>query len=243
MDNMNYSWTTPQEDEFALLALGAPSPYEALLIPSLMRSPRWLVDLSSRPLEEQERWGEAMRYFVRLLTVQQHKRMALKSPPHGFRLPLLEKLFPRAAYVVIDRNPFDVFASNLKLWKTLIEIYGWEPVSEEQIEEFVLDAYVLHEQAIAQGAPGITLKRVRYEDLVSDPLGQMVRLYEELALGDFDQVRPNLERHLASVVGYQRNHFQLCLRQRQRVESKWGALLQQKKYSFPEEHFGVRSAG
>src|SRR5271170_353968 len=40
MDSMSYSWASPQEDEFALLALGAASPYEALIVPSLMRDPK-----------------------------------------------------------------------------------------------------------------------------------------------------------------------------------------------------------
>ena len=45
MDNMQYSWTSPQEDEFALLCMGAPSAYESLLVPSLMADPRicWIA--------------------------------------------------------------------------------------------------------------------------------------------------------------------------------------------------------
>src|SRR5271170_7170628 len=34
MDHLRYSWASPQEDEFALLILGAPSAYEALIVPS-----------------------------------------------------------------------------------------------------------------------------------------------------------------------------------------------------------------
>jgi hypothetical protein len=239
MDNMKFSWATPQEDEFALLALGAPSPYEALLVPSLMHSPRLLLDLFSRPVEEQERWKEAIQYFIRLLTVQQNKRMVLKSPPHGFKLPLLPALFPGASYVVIERNPYEVFASNLKLWKTLIEMYGLEPISQDEIEEFVLMAYVLHEQAIVEGAPGLTLARLRYEDLVKDPVGQMARLYRELGMGDFDLVRPRLEQHVASVAGHQRNRFRLSQRQMARVDEAWGDLLRQKQYGLPDGYDGA----
>ena len=238
MDNMKYSWATPQEDEFALLALGAPSPYEAVLIPSLMQSPRLLLDLLSRPVEEQERWKEAIQHFLRLLTVQQNKRMVLKSPPHGFKLALLPALFPDASYVVIERNPYEVFASNLKLWRTLIEMYSFESGSDDQIEEFVLAAFLLHEQAIAKGAPGLALARVRYEDLVKDPVAQMARLYEELAIGDFEIVRPRLERHLAAVAGYQRNRFRLSPRQKSRVDEAWGDVLRQKEYGLPNDYVG-----
>jgi hypothetical protein len=61
MDSMKYSWASPQEDEFALLNLDAPSAYEALIFPSLMRDPRSLLDLRHRPPEEQRRWETVLR--------------------------------------------------------------------------------------------------------------------------------------------------------------------------------------
>ena len=95
MDRMSYSWASPQEDEFALLALGAPSPYESLIVPSLMRDPKALVDLRQRSSTEQKRWGDALQRFLLLLTLQQGKTIVLKSPPHGFKLPLLLRSFPK----------------------------------------------------------------------------------------------------------------------------------------------------
>ena len=64
MDRMSYSWASPQEDEFALLALGAPSPYESLIVPSLMRDPKALVDLRQRSSTEQKRWEDALQCFL-----------------------------------------------------------------------------------------------------------------------------------------------------------------------------------
>ena len=75
--------------------------------------------------------------------------------------------------MIIERNPYEVFASNLKLWNTLLDMYSLESASSEQIERFVLAAYLIHEEAIAEGIRKLapeTLARVRYEDLVADPL-------------------------------------------------------------------------
>jgi hypothetical protein len=36
-----------------------------------MRSPESLLDFRQRPREEQDRWAEMLKYFVRLLTLQQ----------------------------------------------------------------------------------------------------------------------------------------------------------------------------
>jgi len=239
MDSMRYSWVSPQEDEFALLSLGAPSAYEALIVPSLMRDARSLLDLRHRSREEQNRWGGALRYFIQLLTVQQGKTIVLKSPPHGFRLPVLPSLFPLARYVVIERNPYEVFASNLKLWHTLLDIYSVESISPDEIEAFVLAAYVLHEDAIAEGVRQVDprlIARVRYEELVADPVGRMARLYDELELEDFEAVRPPLEHYVASVADHTRNHFRLSPAEKQRVDAVWGMLIQDKGYGWPDDH-------
>jgi hypothetical protein len=245
MDNMQFSWTSPQEDEFALLCMGAPSPYEALLVPSLMSHPQVLLDPRQRPAEEQDRWKQMLQLFLRELTVQQNKPMVLKSPTHGFRLPLLPSLFTGARFVIIERNPYEVFASNLKLWHTLLDMYSLESFSSEQIQDYVLAAYPIHEQAIAEGIrnvqPGM-LSHVRYEDLVADPLSQMKRIYSELGLGGFENAAPALEQHIASVSDHQRNRFTLSPAQKDAVDSAWGPLIRAKGYTWPGNWLSLKSS-
>ncbi len=237
MDNMQYSWTSPQEDEFALLCMGAPSAYESLLAPSLMADPQNLLDLRRRSAEEQERWKQRFDLLLRELTVQQNKPMVLKSPTHGFKFPFLPASFPGSRFVIIERNPYEVFASNLKLWKTLLDMYSLESFSAEQIEAFVLAAYLAHEQAIAEGissAPPQTVSRVRYEHLVADPAREMKRIYSELELGGFEDARRAMEQYLASVSGHQRNRLSLSAAQKASVDKSWGSLIREKDYHWPE---------
>jgi omega-hydroxy-beta-dihydromenaquinone-9 sulfotransferase len=233
MDAMKYSWISPQEDEFALLILGSQSPYRALLTPSLMLSPRALLDFRYQAPEDQAQWEQALKYFIRLLTLRQNRPLLLKSPPHGFRLPLLGSLFPQSRFVMIERNPYEVFASNLKLWQTLLEMYSTEGFSFQQIEDFVLAAFVIHEEAIAEGMQRLTpgrLIKVRYEDLIADPYEQMARVYSELGLEGFDGLRPHIERYLTSVADHKRNQFALSVLQRERLESCWGCFIRDKGY-------------
>jgi hypothetical protein len=242
MDSMRYSWISPQEDEFALLAFGAPSAYEALIVPSLMRDARALLDIRQLPPDELNRWGKVLEYFIRLLTVQQGKKVVLKSPSHGFKLPILSTFFPLARYVIIERNPYEVFASNVRLWNTLVDMYGIESISSEEIEAFVLGAYVLHEEAIAEGVRRIDrrlIARVRYEQLVADPVECMAQLYEELELGDFGAMRSRLQKYLTSVADHTRNSFHLSPDQRQRVDSIWGELIDTKGYGWPRDRVAV----
>lgn len=239
MDDMHYSWSSPQEDEFALLGLGAPSAYEALLVPSLMRDVKHLLDLPSRPAEDQNLWWDKFEYFLKLLTIQQGKPMILKSPTHGFRLAILQKRFPGARYVLIERNPYEVFASNLKLWRTLTARYSLERCSQPQLQDFILDAYLLHEKTVSEeirnSPPGLFAK-IRYEELIANPLDQISRLYQALNLGDFTRARPRLESHLDSSSGHRRNRFRLSRAQRELIESAWGGIIEQKGYSWPANY-------
>jgi len=244
MDNMSFSWTSPQEDEFALLALGAPSPYEALIAPSLLRQPGYLLDLNTRTSEEQTCWVATLQSFLSLLTVQQRKPMVLKSPPHGFKLPQLLELFPRARFLLIERNPYEVFASNVKLWRTLLDLYAVEPWSVEDIESFVLEAYVFHEEAISRGArlasPG-QFVRVRYEDFVRDPAKEMKRLYDDLHLTWSDTLQTAIEKHIQGTAGHTRNRFVLSSDQRERIDRHWGMHIQEKGYKFSDEYIQVKT--
>jgi omega-hydroxy-beta-dihydromenaquinone-9 sulfotransferase len=244
MDQMSYSWASPQEDEFALLALGAPSPYESIIVPSLMRDPKMLVDLRLHSPAERKRWGDALRHFLLLLTVQQGKTIVFKSPPHGFKLPLLIPMFPEARYVIIERNPYEVFASNLKLWRTLLSLYAVETSSSDEIEQFVLAAYLMHEEAITEGvriADKGKLAFVRYEELANEPIKRMERLYRELQLGDFEQARAHMEKYLASTAGYARNRFTISSAQKARVENSWGDAIRAKGYFWPEQYLSLGS--
>jgi hypothetical protein len=240
MDEMRYSWHSPQEDEFALLCLGAPSPYEALLVPSLMNNLEALLDLRTRTEPDRKRWEETMTYFLKLLTIQQSKPMVLKSPTHGFRLPALAELYPQARFVIIERNPYEVFASNLKLWRTLLDGYSLEEYSDEDVERFVLEAYVRHERIVGEANGQLArVAMVKYEEIVASPLQETERIYRELELGSIEEARPYVQKYLARVAGHRRNRFEISSAQKQRVEQFWGEWIRSKGYDVPDEYMKV----
>ena len=240
MDEVRYTWHSPQEDEFALLCLGAPSPYEALLVPSLMNEPEALLDLRVRSEQEQQCWSETLAYFLKCLTIQHAKPMVLKSPTHGFRLPTLAAKYPQARFVVIERNPYEVFASNLKLWRTLLEDYSLEEYLDVDIERFVLDAYVRHEAILRDAFGQLSMKSlVCYEDLVAKPIDEIERVYRELQLENFSEAGPHIEKYLVRVAGHKRNQFEISSIQKQNVERAWGDFIQNKGYAFPGEYMKV----
>ena len=71
---------------------------------------------------------------------------------------------------------------------------------------------------------------VRYEDLVDDPVGQMQTIYQSLDLQDFDRVRPVLEEHLAGLVGYRTNKYEISPETRDEISRRWQPYIE--KYGY-----------
>lgn len=198
MDGMRVSSVSPQEDEFALLNLGARSPYEAMLFPHgfarAMQSLRWdTLDAAA-----QARWLGALREFLSLVAARSPDRtLLLKSPPHAFRFEQLRALFPDARFVHILRNPYHVADSTRRMWQELQGLYALTPPPHPDIFEPVVEVLADYARAVPERAPpGVAWHALRFEDLVADPVAQLASLYAALELGSFDAVRPAVQGYL-----------------------------------------------
>jgi hypothetical protein len=81
------------------------------------------------------------------------------------------------------------------------------------------DAYFEQRALIPEGR----LYDVSYEDLERQPVGVIGSIYESLGLRGFEDVKPRLERYLASIAGYRKNrHSDLPEELRQRIATEWG---------------------
>jgi hypothetical protein len=234
MDNMAAGWGRPQEDEFALCLLGQPSPYLTIAFPN--RPPQGLetLDLERMAARDREAWKRAFLGFLGQLTFKDPRRLILKSPPHSCRIKVLLELFPDARFVHIVRDPYVVFPSTVNLWKSLYRAHGLQRPTFDGLEEYVYRTFTHLYRKVEEGRKLVAPRRfyeLRYEDLVRDPVGQMKSLYRHLELGDFENLRPHLERYLASVKGYETNRYQLSPELREKIGSRWGEVIRKYGYS------------
>lgn len=234
MDNMPFGWERPQEDEFALVAMGLPSPYLTITFPN--RPPQYTeyLDLESVPEKAREHWKRQYLNFLKAVTYRDPRRLVLKSPTHTFRVKVLLEMFPDAQFVHIVRDPYRVFASTIHLWKTLYHLHGLHRPTFEGLEDYVLDTFLhMHrklDEARAVLAPG-QFHELRYEDLVRDPVGELRQLYERLEIGSFDAAKPAVEAYLAAASNYQTNQFELTDRQLARIADRWGDWIERYGYA------------
>ena len=233
MDNVAVGLDRPQEDEFALCAMGAPSPYYRMAFPNSQM--RYLEFLNMEEVDEQSlrRFRSSLDYFVRALTLAQQKRLIMKSPLHTCRIALLAEMFPGARFVHMTRDPYAIFASTRRLWSTLDATQGFQPARKGGLDEYIFECLPLMYQQFERQRAGFsasTICQLRYEDLVRDPVREVARLYPKLELGHFENVRPQLLKYLEQEKDYQPNRHHLEPEIKKEIGRRWADYFERYDY-------------
>lgn len=235
-DSMPTGWNSPQEDEFALLALGARSPYEGLLAPKRYADAMHLADVQMLPPKDRALWERSFLFILRGLNIVNGGKPAiLKSPAHGYRIPTIRKLFPDAKFIVIVRNPHEVFSSWIKTYRSFTARYGiGEGISDEQLKEATLQERLRYEEKMRAGLDGIpkgNVSYLRYEDLVQNPLAAVETIYRDLEISDFGYICEKLKAEVAKRATHVRTAHIFPPHWKKRVEHEWREIFE--RYGYP----------
>ena len=229
-DNVAAGWWHPQEDEFALMNLGLPSPYLRMAFPNHPPVHTNYLDSQAIPADERADWLDGLEDFVRVVSYRDPgKSVVLKSPTHLGRLEALAERFPTARFVHIIRDPASVFPSTQRLWRSLDLVQGLQIPENRDLDEYVLSnletMYAAFERQ-RTSLPDSRICDVRYEDLVADPLREVSRIYQQLELADFAPARPALAQYVESQRNFRGNKHHLQADEQQQIASRWGRFFQ-----------------
>jgi omega-hydroxy-beta-dihydromenaquinone-9 sulfotransferase len=206
-DNVRMGVNQPQEDEFAQCSLTGYSFTMAWAFPRTARYDRFLT-FRDASATEVRRWQEALYGFVQKLSFKYARPIVLKSPAHMARIRMLLQIFPDARFVHIHRHPYAVYQSSLHTAQKVQKWWALQSYERPDFEEFNLQQYLEMCNAYFEQRSLIDPLRfheLSFEDLEKQPLDEMRRLYERLALPDFETVRPRLQQYLDSIAGYRKN--------------------------------------
>jgi hypothetical protein len=234
MDNVVTGWHLPQEDEFALCNLGLGSPYKTMGFPNRPPQDVEYLDLKELAATQRERWKQGVFSFLKQVAYRKPRPIVLKSPPHTARVRTLLELFPQAKFVHIVRDPVNVFMSTVRLWRSLYQVQGLQVDNGHDITEYVLSTFERMYHSFDEDRPLLKENQyyeVRYEDLVANPIAQIRAMYEQLNLGDFEQVRPRLEAILEAKKDYRTNRFEPPEEVRTMVAERWGEFARRYGYA------------
>ncbi|MFN5320752.1 MAG: sulfotransferase family protein [Planctomycetota bacterium] len=202
MDNMELAGDSPQEDDFALISLGAPTSYRGIAFPRDRLKETLVFDPAELAPADRERLRWSLDYFYRTLTCRTPKPLVLKSPPHTARLSELSEWFPGARFIHISREPYKLVPSTARMWRTLDETQGFQLArySEAEMRQFVhrcqgqLYGAFLKDRPHVQGQ----LFELQFEQLVANPRKTMEALLEQLAWPQPGPLLEKIDRYFAA---------------------------------------------
>jgi hypothetical protein len=233
MDNMAAGFERPQEDEFALCAMGAPTPYSRMAFPNDPYDYSECIDADAMSDQQRREFSAALMSFIKALTLYRGKRIILKSPPHTGRIGLLARMFPGARFVHMVRHPYSLFPSTRRTWQALDAAQGFQIPHHKNLDDYVFNSlnrmYEAFDRQQAEIDPA-HICQVRYEDLVRDPQGQLQHVYQHLQLGDYDYVRGGVEDFLARQRDYKVNRHELEPALKAEIDRRWSGYLQRYDY-------------
>ncbi len=204
MDDMTLAADAPQEDEFAVCALGGPTPYWRVAFPNHGAVDQDLLNFDTAPPELVERYRVSLEFFFRALHFRYgRKPLVLKSPPHTGRIRKLAEWFPDARFVHIAREPTRVVQSTLKLWSAIDRVQGFQPprYSSRDLLAFVMDSYRrMYDGYFAQRSmiEDNRLIEVRLEDLTRQPDMVLNQIYRTLDLSVPAELSSNVAAYFNS---------------------------------------------
>ena len=226
-DNVTYSTSSPQEEEFAMAHSTHRSVVHAIGFPQrfrfLYRRYATLDALSPRELAH---WDRLYLSILRKATwASGGRRLVLKSPSNTVKIPHLLRLFPEARFIHIVRNPYTIYPSLMNYYaKVSATCAIGEIPSPEQSRLDIEDFYVwmahkyLEDRSLI---PADRLVEVRYEDLSREPLPQLERIYAHLGLPGWDDARARMAAYLEGLKDYRKNAYPEDPAVIERVDRHW----------------------
>lgn len=211
-DNIKITADSPAEEEHPLTNLTEKSGMQTFFFPQNRSYYDKYNIFKGTTKREKENWKKT--YFNMLKQIAlfrgKDKRLLLKNPHNTGRIEVLKEIFPNAKFIFIHRNPYDVFRSNIHLYNKTIKTQFLQDFSDEKVTERVLYCYETTMQKYIDDQSKLKdnqIIEVSYKELSESPVNTLEKIYDQLHLGDFDNVKPDIQRYLKTVKNYKRNSF------------------------------------
>ena len=231
------SFKYPGEDDAAMTtALNPRGAQWGYFYPELMMEQfRKYVLFEGISEEELEAWKTDYLFLLKKISLAaDNRQLILKSPPNTARVKLLLSLFPKAKFIMVHRNPYDVYSSNKRFWQVTHRVYALGRTKTVDVNRIILDTYAETMQRYLDEKhliPEGQLIEVPYADLIAQPLERMRGIYGTLSLPEFGEVEAKMGTYLEGQKSYKRLKHELPAEERERVSDRFEPFI--KHWDYP----------
>lgn len=138
------------------------------------------------------------------------RRLLSKNPPHTARIDQLLKIYPKARFVYMHRDPHDTIASFKKFVLGILPGLQFQDFNMDRYEDALIDLYkAMHDKyrSTKDQIPSGNLIEVAYNDLISDPMSTVGNIYEALNIQGYTSAQHNIEEHVAEQKGHKASGY------------------------------------
>ena len=229
MDNVPMHPDFPQEDQYAVGAISPYSYYHGWCFPKNMNFYNRFVLMEDVSDYDIQQWKDIYLYLLKKVTLAVGgKRLVLKNQDNTAKIKLLLDLFPDAKFVLIQRNPYDLYYSMLKFMRIVIPLYCLQkPLPFSAVENSMMDLcsnmfrkYLQERSLIPEG----NLVEVKYEDFIREPIKIIQSIYSGLSLDGFTIAKEAFEIYIKSQESFNRGSYVVSDEVREKVDRRWGFI-------------------
>ena len=211
----------PQEDEIGLARLSFDTNMAGVAFPH-----EYPVHFRRCVLSSTRGFRRQFLHFCRLTLLHEgpgKSHWLIKNSAHSARVPLLLELFPKARFVLLQRDPVDSVRSLVQVKQTLADLVGLQPAPDaaRQVEETASAHRLLMQAFDAARAqiPAGQLLEVPYDALMEAPLATVERIYSELSIPGWHQAQPQIAARVEQAKRYHARRVQLEPEAEQRLQT------------------------
>ena len=229
IDNVKVESDSPQEDELALANMTDLSYYHGIYFPEKFDA---YFDqgtfFDGVNTSQRKRWEKTLRYlYLKFNLDQKAEQLLIKNPVYTARPAHLLEMFPNAKFIHIHRHPYKIFVSMQNYFQKLLPQLALQNYDHIDIDEVIFKTYrqmMINLKTQTQDLPSHQYAEIGFDQLQSDPMGELSRVYTQLNLGDFESDRPVFTAYLDSVKSYEKNKFTISDELISKIDENWSDL-------------------
>ena len=242
MDNVKITLSVPQEEEVALANSTHMSFIHNFTFPRSTRKyfDRYLMlgDGSGLRPRQLRRWERTYLEILKKATIGcGGQRLVLKTPANQARVPTLLRMFPDAKFVHIVRDPLVLHQSILRTYRHIIPMNQMQDVDWDEMDEFIIDAFAATMRQFIEDVrhiPEGNYVEMKFEDLESDPLGELERVYRDLGIPGWGAAKQAVSDYLDTVADYKKNVYKPSREVVDLLRDRWDFAFDHWNYHVPE---------
>lgn len=213
-DNVKFDMDFPQEEEIAMAHIQEMSFYKFWYFPAdfeVFNEHDLFFEGADK--SSLDRWKKEYKKLIsKAILSTGGKRFISKNPSNLGRIDTLLELFPDARFIFTYRDPYKALESFYLFAREVYPGVQLQDVPEGEMREryirlfeSLIRKYDSEKHLIPQGQ----LVEIKFEDFISDKMGNLRSIYNKLDLDGWEEAKPAFEKFIGELHGYKTTRYDI----------------------------------